>query len=369
MIKILFFIEKLGGGGAEKVLCDLVNHMDQSQFDITVQSIWPYEEGRHLARGVKYKSVYPVRNAFTEKIYRAEAAAKLTYSLHIKGDYDIECAFLEAGPTKILASSTNKNAKKYAWVHCDLSKTVDDVDEFARKTTGWYQHFEKIICVSENVKDAFDKIYKRSLSSVVLYNVINDRDIKQKSQQSSAYRKRRFTIVSVGRLMYQKGYDMLLRVHKRLLDEGYPHDLWIAGEGEDRPLLESYIQEHDLEDSVKLLGFLKNPYPMMKDADLLVCSSRWEGLSTFATEGVILGKPIVTTDCTGMRELLGDSEFGYIVPIDEDALLEGMRLLICDDNLRMHFEKKASMRGEDFKAEQLTAQVEDFFLSEMRKEK
>ena len=142
MIKILFFIEKFSKGGAEKVLRDLVNHMDQSQFDITVQSIWPYEEGKHLAPGVKYKTVYPVKNRITERIYRLEAAAKLTYPLHIKDDYDIECAFLERGPTKILAASTNKKAKKIAWVHCDLTRALKDYSAFKKKTAPWYQRYD-----------------------------------------------------------------------------------------------------------------------------------------------------------------------------------------------------------------------------------
>ena len=110
-----------------------------------------------------------------------------------------------------------------------------------------------------------------------------------------------------------KKYIRLLKAHKRLLDEGLEYDLWILGDGTERPMLEQFVSENDLQDSVWMPGFIENPYPFMREADVLACSSVYEGFSTFVTEGVVLGKPIVTTDVSGMRELLGDSEFGNYI--------------------------------------------------------
>ena len=106
--------------------------------------------------------------------------------------------------------------------------------------------------------------------------------------------------------------------------------LWVIGEGEERPLLEAYIRENHLEESAKLLGFRDNPYCLMGTADLLVCSSVFEGFSTFITEGLILGKPIVTTDVSGMRELLGDSEYGLITANDDEAFYEGVKRMLTE---------------------------------------
>lgn len=122
VINILFFIESLSGGGAEKVLRNLVNAMDQTKFCITVQTLYPDDAGKYLAPGIRYRYCYPAKNRINELRMRAEAAAGLTYPLHIKGDYDIEVAYLECGSTKIVASSTNQKALKLAWVHCDLAK-------------------------------------------------------------------------------------------------------------------------------------------------------------------------------------------------------------------------------------------------------
>ena len=152
-----------------------------------------------------------------------------------------------------------------------------------------------------------------------------------------------------------------MQAHKRLLGEGLQHDLWILGEGSERPMLEQYIVENGLQDSVWMPGYIENPYPFMREADLLACSSIYEGYSTFMTEGLILGKPIVTTDVSGMRELLGDSEYGLIVENDDEAFYQGMKRMLTERELRNKFSENAITRGRDFSAEQLTRKTEDFF--------
>ena len=362
-IRILFFIENLSGGGAEKVLCDLVNAMNQDRFEITVQTLWKADAGRYLNAGIRYRYCYAEHTGWNDYRSRLEAAAGLTYPLHIKDDYDIEVAYLECGATKILAGSTNKRAKKIAWVHCDLSLKIADPEAFAKKSAKWYEKFDRVVCVSQNVKDSFDRLFGISAKTCVLYNTINDTAIRNKAHEKlpDFPKKRRLTAVTLGRLTRQKGYDRLLRVHRELIGSGINYDLWILGEGEDRSDLEAYISKNDLSESVKLLGFCENPYPYLMEADLLVCSSRYEGFSTFITEGLILGRPIITTDCTGMRELLGDSEYGHIVDNSEEALIDGMRQLLLNESLRAEYAEAASVRGASFSAQALADQTERFF--------
>lgn len=361
MIKILFFIETLEGGGAEKVLRNLVNNMNQTQFDITVQTVWPCDFEKYLKEGIKHKSMYSARNKLNAMRYRIEAETGLAYKLHVKGDYDIECAYLEAGATKVMAASINKKAKKLAWVHCDLQRAVSDPEAFVEKTKPCYEKFDKVLCVSENVKDSFLELFGDTVPAEVLYNTIDDGEIRDKAQMPLIEKKRRFTVVTLGRLTEQKGYDRLLRVHNRLMAEGFEYDLWILGEGPDRPVLEQYVKENGLEDTVRLFGFVDNPYPFIREADLLVCSSRWEGLSTFVTEGLIIGRPVVTTDCTGMRELLGDSEYGLITESSENGLYEGMKTMLRDESLRKHFEDKAAARGMNFSSKAIAEKTEALF--------
>ncbi len=363
MIRILFFIETLSGGGAEKVLCNLVNNMDRSKFEITVQTLWKTDPSRHLKSGIRYKYCYAKHGKLNQYRSRVEAAAGLTYPLYIRDKYDVEVAYLEFGSTKILAGSTNKKAKKIAWVHSDLLAKLSGKNETIRKAARQYAAYDKIVCVSQTAKDSFVQLFGREKDAVVLYNSLDDAAIRNgaKERLPAVPEKRRLTVAAVGRLAPEKQYDMLLRVHRRLLDEGLPHDLWIVGEGSERELLETIVNDTHTEDSVRLPGFQTNPYPFMQTADLLVCSSGYEGLSTFVAEGLILGKPIVTTECSGMRELLGDSDAGLIVDNSETALLNGMKRMLESCSMRQHYAERAKERGRDFSAKKLTETTEHFF--------
>lgn len=363
MIKILFFIETLKAGGAEKVMIDLVNHMDQMKFDITVQTVWPCNASKYLVPGIRYKSMYASESKANHLRYRAEAESGLAYRLHVKDDYDIECAYLEMGPTKVMSASTNKKAKKLAWIHCDLTKAVADPQAYAKNTAPWYAKFDQIVCVSQSVKEQFDELFQNRFDSTVLYNVIDDAAIREKAflPLPDGAKKRRFTVLSVGRFSPPKKFKRLLQAHKRLLGEGLEHDLWILGDGPEREMLERYVAENGLTDSVWMPGFIENPYPFMREADLLACSSVYEGYSTFMTEGVILGKPIVTTDVSGMRELLGDSEHGLIVENYDEAFYQGMKKMLSDAFLRSAYSEKADVRGKDFSAKKLTSNTEEYF--------
>ena len=363
MIKILFFIESLAGGGAEKVLRDLVNHMDQTKFDITVQTVFPSAAAADLVPGVRYRTMYARESKANRLRYRAEAESGLAYRLHVRDDYDIECAYLEMGTTKLMAASTNKMAKKLAWVHCDLTRAVSDPAAFAVKTAPWYAKFDQIICVAQSVKVRFDELFSGRFPSTVLYNVIDDAAIRGQSLLPFPVHrvKRRLTVLSVGRFSYPKNFKRLLRTHKRLLEDGLPHDLWILGDGDERPQLEQFVSENGLSDSVWMPGFVENPYPYMREADLLACSSIYEGYSTFMTEAIILGRPVVTTDVSGMRELLGDSEYGLIVDDDDEAFYSGLKRMLADPSMRERYAAKSALRGQDFSAERLTRQNEAYF--------
>lgn len=368
MIKILFFIETLEGGGAEKVLRNLVNNMDQTRFDITVQTVWPCDSEKYLTRGICFKSLFPSRSALNNLRYRFEAETGLAYKLHIRDNYDIEVAYLECGATKVMASSTNKKAKKLAWVHCDLLKAMDRPDSFADRTKLFYKKYDKVVCVSENVQRSFISLFGEDIPTEVVYNTIDDEEIREKAGEPflENIKKQRLTVVSVGRLSAPKSYLRLLKSHKRLLEEGFDHDLWILGEGPERPALEEYIALNNLQESVTMFGFQENPYCFMKEADLLVCSSEYEGYSTFVTEGIILGKPIVTTDCGGMREILGNSEFGLITENSESGVYEGMKKMLADEQCRQNFSNKAKKRAESFMSKSLARDTEAFFERSMR---
>lgn len=362
MIKILFFIDELTGGGAEKVLRTLVNNMNQSRFEITVHTLNAADPAGCLAPGIRYRAVNRCKTAWGKKLFscwlRLCAELKWLYPLYIRDDYDIEVAYLECGPTKFLADSTNQKAKKVAWLHCDLEKRGMAVPD---KAKSWYDRFDRVVCVSETVKRSFHKRIGSGTDACILYNVNDEADILRKAAAFEVSRTEEVSFLTVGRLSYEKGNDRLLRACKMLKDAGHVFHLRLVGDGPEREKLMKQASDLGLDEQISFLGFQTNPYPYMRSADVIVTPSRYEGFSTVVTEAMILGKPVVTTPCSGMDELLGDSEFGLITGDSVEGIYSGMKRMLEDPSLRAHYAKKAAVRGKDFSRKKLVRRTEQFF--------
>ncbi|WP_053985598.1 glycosyltransferase [Niameybacter massiliensis] len=144
-------------------------------------------------------------------------------------------------------------------------------------------------------------------------------------------------VVTVGRLVWEKGYERLIHIHARLIREGIKHTLTIIGEGVLHSELEKLIQKLEVEQSCKLLGAKSNPLPYMKQADLFVCSSLSEGLSGVVVESMYLNKPIVATRSMGPSELLQEGAYGLLVDNTEEGLYEGIKRMLQDEELRAYY--------------------------------
>ena len=361
MTRILFFIDTgLTGGGAERVLCNLANALDPRRFDVTVMTLWPQADTSCLAPHVRCRSLYPVRNPLTRYLYRLENQLGLA-ARRIREHYDLEVAYLENGSTKVIAGSKS-NAKKIAWVHCNLAlKNLDDLSAYVKKTAPWYEKFDRVVCVSEGVRESFLVLYDGRFPCDVLYNVNDETEIRAKADAFLPESADVPTLCAVGRLSSEKNFLHLLRALPKLKKDGIPFRLQLIGEGEERKKLEEYIQRKNLGDCVRLLGWQENPYPYMKAADIIVCSSIYEGLSTVVTESLILGKAVVTTPCNGMAELLGDSEYGLIADRDDNGLHRALRRMLTEPGLRQRYAEAAARRGQEFSGEALARKTEDFF--------
>lgn len=369
MKKILFLLHTLNGGGAEKVLVDLVNNLDKDEYRITVQTISDIGIYRsQLDDNIHYTSMVSMKSPLFQKIVSGLIAhyvpPKLVYKKFIKENYDYEVAFIEGAATKIISASSNNNAIKYAWVHTDLFNNFGSnnyyPNEAVHKTA--YTKFNKIICVSQTVSDGFIKRFGIFSNLVVKYNVFDNVNIIDKSLACiDATKKNSFRIISVGRLSYEKGYDRLLEAIKNLKSDKFDIELWIIGEGPERPGLEKYISQHDLEKNVTLWGFQDNPYKYMVNADLFVCSSRAEGYSTVIAEALILQIPVVTTNCSGADELLDGGKYGIITQNTTDDIYQALKKLLLDEELYIDLKDKAKERSSFFKKEILLEDIIELF--------
>lgn len=357
--KILFLIDSLGAGGAEKVLLDLVESIDKEKFDVTLCSIAKIGElVDKVPDGVN------LRFAFRSKyIYYAIILLNpfFLYKMIVKGKYDIEVAFLEGRSTKVISGSTNKKSKKIAWVHTDMINNHWTKIFFRRfkHEKKAYKKFDEIFCVSDVVKNKFIEKFDVYNNVKFVQNPINDIVIREKANEIDGFLmpENIFNIVTVGTLKAEKGYDRLLKVVKRLNDDGLYFNIHIVGDGLQRDLLES-IKDRENLNNVFLHGFKYNPYPYIKSADLFVCSSIAEGYSTVVTEAVILETPVITTDCSGMDQILGDGEYGYIVENSEEALYKGLREIITNKELYETYKEKVKLRSNNFKLDKIIKEIE-----------
>lgn len=363
MFKILFFIPDLYGGGAEKVLCNLVNNMDQTKYDITIQTVNEYDPKEHIREGIHYKSIVHSKTEIGKKWmecwYRFCTALKLTYPLYIKDDYDIEVAYLECGATKVMAASTNHRAKKIAWVHCDVKKK----GLTAQKTGKYYSKYDQVVCVSNASRNSFEDVFSSYAKATVLYNVIDEDEIYRKLQEKRVknWDTDTFHMITVGRLCFEKGCDRILKVCELLRDNGYKYKMHFLGDGPDKEQLMEQTHELGLSDYIEFEGFNANPYPYMEKADLVVIPSRMEALSTVAIESLILGKTVVTTPCSGMRELFGKSEYGIITEDSVESLYLNIKQMINSPDLLSKYSEAAKKRGLDFKKKEIVKKTEALF--------
>lgn len=379
MIKILFFIPGLSEGGAEKVLCNLVNNMDQSKFEITVQTIDLYDPERYLAPGIHYKAINRRKTGWGRTLFsywfRLCAEFKLAYRFFVKGDYDIEVAYLETIATKIIAQSVNRKAVKLAWVHCDLSKK-EGIKNAAEKLKEQYLKFDRIVCVSEDVRKGFQNIFGKEFNMIVLNNVIDEEEIRKKAEEPPGDAENvengfqaGCIFLAVGRLTEQKNFAHLIDACAGLRDDGYRFRLDILGDGPEKERLESQIRDLELNGFVRLCGYKNNPYPWMKRADAVVCSSRYEGISSVVIEALILGKAVITVPCSGMRELLGNSEYGLIADGSDNGLYQCMKKFLSDPILKRQYEVQAIIRAEKFSKSNVLSGTETMFCDVLQSRK
>ena len=347
-IKILFLIDELVGGGAEKVLRNLVNHMDSEKFEITVQTLHYTSPEGYLAPHIRYRAINRRGSPLLDFCLRLGIWMGWAYPLCIREKYDVEIAFLECFPTKLLARSTNEAALKLAWVHCDLERKHLRPSYFS-----CYCSFDRVICVSRAVRECFTRCTGRTAD--VLGNVLDEQEILEKSREFQTKSYETVTFAALGRLSPEKGFDRLLSAARRLESEGVSFTLLLLGDGPDRWKLEAAAG-----DNVVFLGFQENPYPYMAAADAIVLPSRTEGRSTVAAEAMILGKPIVATDCPGMGDLLAGC--GLLTENSEDGIYEGMKGFLTDAALGARLAAAAKERGRGFQKEQAVRQVENYLL-------
>lgn len=366
--RILFLIHDLGQGGAEKVLVNLVNHMDRTKFDISVTALFGGGVNEQFLKpDIRYRAVFPREVPGNSKLMKLLTPAQL-HSLCVNEHYDIEVSYLEGPAARVISGCDAPDTKLVSWIHVEqhtikeLAASFRSIQEARR----CYNRFDQTVCVSQYVHDDFCRILDFQKPCRVLYNTVESQKILELSKEDAPKLKQddRFRFAAVGSLKPSKGYDRMLRIIRRLRDEGHPVHLYILGIGPLQQQLEQQIAELLLSDAVTLLGYDTNPYKYVAKCGLFICASHAEGFSTAATEALIVGTPVCTVEVSGMKEMLGDNnEWGIVTDNSEDALYHGIKKLLDDPALLAHYKEKAAARGNDFSTEQTVRAVEEMLES------
>ena len=363
-IKVLFLIHDLSVGGAEKVLVNLVNNMDSEKFDITVMTLFGGGVNEQFLKSrINYRTVFSRTFPGNSKLMKLFTPAQL-HRLCIKEHYDIEVAYLEGPSARIVSGCPHKDTKLVSWIHVEQHTQKLAAQSFRNydESVDCYSRFDKIVCVSEYVRKDFLSIYPQLKDVQVLYNTNETAQILEQMNEpieEEAFVNNDIKLCGVGKIVPVKGFDKMARIHCRLRKEGYPIHSYVLGVGDDREKIEQYLREQGEESSFTFLGYQTNPYKYVHRCDLFVCTSIAEGFSTAATEALIVGTPVCTVDVSGMKEMLGENnEFGVVTENNEEALYQGIKMLLMHPELLAHYQKQAEIRGRTFSTDNTVSAVE-----------
>lgn len=379
MKKILFIIPTLEIGGLERLQVTIANRLTASGNDVTILllndcdtikdeldprvKLIHKDYKKHIGKKIPY-----IRNRFYDSgFWETRASAKQLYRHYVgKEKYDVEIAFFRGLPLKIISGSTNREAKHLAWVHSDFSKAKGYLNQFrnlneARKA---YEMMDAVVCVSNQAKDGFIHTFGDTRNIRVIYNMLPVERIVQQAKQplSVSYARAKLHIVMVGRFLDKvKGQVRLMRAVSRLRKEGTDISLLLIGSGEEEEQLRKIITELHAQAFITIISGIHNPYPYIKRADMLVCSSYFEGYGLTIAEALILETPVISTDCAGPSEILSHGEYGMIVENSESGLYKGLKKASSDPELLSQYRKKAKQRIGFFDADIIGDQIEELF--------
>lgn len=342
-MRILFIENNLAGGGAEKVLLTLLEYLKPPQYDITLLLI--KNKGVYINDIPPYVKLQYMIDVNNNDIPFSHNPSDLTqfYEENINNDYDIEIAFLEGPPTKLLAYSSNINSTKIAWVHTDLENVHWTYPYYnsLEEECNCYKKMDKIIFVSENAKKRFEHLFGMCFpKSIVINNPIDSLKIQSLAKEFSVYYDG-FTCVVVGSLVNRKGHSRLIYSMGRLFQMGYRFHLYIIGNGSEEASLKELCHILTISEYVHFMGFQKNPYPYVANADLLISSSISEGYPLVSCEALSLSVPILATDCTGNKDVLQNGKYGLLVDNTEEGIFSGLKSVLDSSELYKQLKEKS----------------------------
>lgn len=375
MKKVLFVINTLGCAGAETALIELLKSLDEKEYELSLYVLMGQGEMiDKISENVKLLNDHYCKDSVLSKQGKQAMMKTVWHSFWKNGDvfgkfayivrtfsamrrtgkfqpdkilwrvisdgsprfeetYDLAVAYLEGGSTYYVADHV-KAKKKAAFIHIDY--------EGSGYTRGMdrncFDKMDRIFTVSDEVKKHFLNVYPKYQDKVkVFHNIINQDEIRRKAGEETGFEDHfdGVRLLTVGRLTYQKAYDIAIDAMKLIKDRGYKVRWYILGEGSERPALEKKVKELGLEKEFLMPGAASDPFPYYKQADIYVHATRFEGKSIAIQEAQTLGCAIIASDCNGNREQIVQGKDGLLCRLDPESIAEAVISLVEDRDKRI----------------------------------
>lgn len=363
--RILFVIHRLGAGGAEKSLVSLLNSIPLKDFEVNLMAI----DSTGIFRD-KLPSIVKLVNAPRELVCQTTQIKTALFWKHANikttiwkiwtiiscrlrskknkvqkshdqfyndiwrsktpdypKQYDVAVSYMDCVNYYVIDHVKAK--KKILWCHNDYNKL-----EYKPTYDHYYYEKADTICtISESCKQSLvENFPDLSNKFEVIENISAAKTIKiqaeifdEMQQSNDGFMKdKRCKLVSIGRLTMQKGFDYAIDAAKILKEKGFNFCWYILGEGPLHKALQTQIMANNVSECVKLIGIRSNPYPYIKQADIFVMPSRYEGKSIALDEAKILCKPIVVTNYPSVKDAIKNGSNGIIVEINTASIAEGI---------------------------------------------
>ncbi|MCD8068437.1 MAG: glycosyltransferase [Lachnospiraceae bacterium] len=264
-------------------------------------------------------------------------------------EYDLAVSFLEGGSAYYVADHV-KARKKAAFIHVDYQQAG-----YTRALDhDCYLKFDRIFTVSGEVSEAFLAVYPECREkTMIFHNLLDEKRIHDLAGLPGGFADEYdgVRILTVGRLVYQKGYDVAIQAMRLLKEAGVRARWYVLGEGEKRKELEAQIEGEELTEDFLLCGAVENPYPYYAQADIYAHFTRFEGKSIAVQEAQILAKPIAASDCSGNREQIRSGEDGLLCDFTPEAMKEALCFLINNPEAARSYGLKARTRQQDYEGD------------------
>jgi len=362
--RAVLVINNMGGGGAERVLATVANHLHGTLgWEVTVLTLQTGPVRYSLLPGIEVRSLHGglltvgAGNLLGVPFLAAELALFLR-----RNPADAVMSFLVRANLIHVLSAWFGNHRRIVISERCATDALYKGNGLRPRMMRWligalYPWANRVIAISGGVKESLVRLGVPGDLVRVIYNPQNLPEIAAAVGDVSAPRpaRRPFTIVTAGRLTEQKDYPTLFEAFKRVCDQGLDARLVVFGEGPDASKLEALARTLGIHDRIDWRGWVASPHAQMAACDVFVMTSRWEGFGNVIVEAMACGLPVVCTDCeSGPREILGDGEYGVLVPVGDSAAVAGaIQRLASDHHLHATLRDRGLARARDFDASRI----------------